>query len=91
MMKHREYVIQQTPFWEEEGKLLKYVRTTYGITQKEVSDRIGVSVQTIHKLESGKSVRCRKMMIKSYESALELTELQKSHKQLQQPEEKSNT
>ena len=77
MEKRREYVAQQTPFWQKEGALMQATRTGMGISQREVSEMIGVSTQTLRKLERGQSVRSRKMMkqsnvlIKSYENGLQ--------------------
>lgn len=78
MEKRREYVAQQTPFWQKEGIIMQTTRTSMGITQRAVSELIGVSTQTIRKLERGQSVRSRKMMIQSYETAIDLINLKRT-------------
>lgn len=76
--KRREYVAQQTPFWQKEGALMQATRTGIGISQREVSEMIGVSTQTLRKLERGQSVRSRKMMKQSYETAIDFINLKRT-------------
>lgn len=78
MEKRREYVAQQTPFWQKEGALMQATRTGMGISQREVSEMIGVSTQTLRKLERGQSVRSRKMMKQSYETAIDFINLKRT-------------
>lgn len=51
MEKRREYVAQQTPFWQKEGAAMQATRTGMGISQRAVSELIGVSTQTLINLK----------------------------------------
>ena len=48
-----------------------------GVTQKRLSDLIGISSQTLGRLEKGEPVRSRRMMKESSLTALNLVELQR--------------
>ena len=75
--KHRAYVEAHTPIWQKEGAVMQATRIGMGITQCAVSELIGVSTQTIRKLERGQSVRSRKMMKQSYETAIDCIEMKR--------------
>lgn len=78
MEKHRAYVEAHTPIWQKEGAIMQATRTGMGITQCEVSELIGVSTQTLRKLERGQSVRSRKMMKQSYETAIDFINMKRT-------------
>lgn len=75
--RYQEYVALNRPRWQEEGALFKKVRETMGVTQRELSELIGISAQTLGRLEKGEPVRSRKMMIESSRTALNLVDLQR--------------
>ena len=70
--KHAEYVALMTPQWIEEGNRFKTIRQELNITQKQISDYVGVSPQVVAKFEKGKSIRSRKMLQHSYQNAMNL-------------------
>lgn len=63
--RYQEYVEANRPRWQEEGAVLKKMRETMGVTQKRLSDLIGISPQTLGRLEKGEPVRSRRMMKES--------------------------
>ena len=75
--KHRAYVEAHTPIWQKEGAVMQTTRIGMGITQCAVGELIGVSTQTIRKLERGQSVRSRKMMKQSYETAIDFIDMKR--------------
>ena len=75
--RYQEYVEANRPIWKEEGIMFKKVRETMGVTQRELSELIGISPQTLGRLEKGEPVRSRKMMIESSRTALNLVDLQR--------------
>lgn len=75
---HRNYVEAHTPIWQKEGALMQATRTGMRISQREVSELISVSTQTLRKLERGQSVRSRKMMKQSYETAIDFINLKRT-------------
>lgn len=77
--KYLERVALQTPQWIHEGLKLKEIRERLNITQKEISENVGVSSQVVAKLEKGKPVRSRKMLKQSYQTALKFIQLQRSN------------
>lgn len=76
--KYLERVALLTPQWIHEGLKLKKIRKHLNITQKEISENVGVSSQVVAKLEKGKPVRSRKMLKQSYQTALKCIQLQRS-------------
>lgn len=70
--KHLENVKKNKPLWEEEGRKLRDKRELHEISRLELSEWIGICEQTIAKLESGRYVRSRKILVGSYKMAIEL-------------------
>ena len=75
--RYQEYVEANKPRWQEEGALFKKVREKMGVTQRELSELIGISAQTLGRLEKGEPVRSRKMMKESSRTALNLIDVQR--------------
>ena len=75
--KYQEYVAENTPLWQQEGDELREKRKAKKISQKELSEHVGVCPQTLAKLEKGEPVRSRKMMKQSYETSCELITLKR--------------
>ena len=75
--KYQEYVEENTPLWQLEGIRLREKRKARKISQKELSQYIGICTQTLAKLEKGEPVRSRKMMKQSYETSCELITLKR--------------
>lgn len=76
-LKYQEYVAENTPLWQQEGDKLRDKRKAQKISQKELSQYIGICPQTLAKLEKGEPVRSRKMMKQSYETSCELITLKR--------------
>ncbi len=77
-IKHLERVEQQTPLWKITGKQFKNVRQSLNITQKQISNCVGISSQVIAKFEKGEPVRSRNMLEQSYKTALEFIQFKRS-------------
>lgn len=75
--KYQEYVEENTPRWQQEGITLRDKKKAQKISQKELSQYIGICPQTLAKLEKGEPVRSRKMMKQSYETSCELITLKR--------------
>lgn len=69
---YSEYVKRMKSTWIRQGQDLRNKRELLGISQQEVGNRIGASPSLISKLELGNSVSRRELLIKSYQTALEL-------------------
>lgn len=77
---HEKYLARVellTPQWVREGQELKELREQLNITQKQISENVGISPQVVGKLEKGKPVRSRKMLKQSYQTSLKLIQLQR--------------
>ena len=75
--KYQEYVEENTPLWQLEGIKLRGKRKARKISQKDLSQCIGICTQTLAKLEKGEPVRSRKMMKQFYETSCELIKLKR--------------
>ena len=64
--KHLERIAEMTPVWEKEGLELRERRTRLNISQKQIGQSIGVNTRVISKLENGKYIDRRKLVITSY-------------------------
>lgn len=76
-MKRRKYVEENTPLWIKEGAELRTIRESQKISQKELSELIGVCPQTLGRLENGKPIIRRYSVQKSYKTAMELISLRR--------------
>lgn len=76
--KHIEHVEAMKSIWEKEGQEFRAVREDLKVSRNELSRHIGISDQVIAKFEKGLSVRSRNMLKQSYQTSLELIQLQRS-------------
>ena len=76
--KHLEKIKKLTPQWIITGKKFKQARKKLNITRKELSKYIGISDQVIAKFEKGQSVRSRNMLQQSYQTAMDLIQIQRN-------------
>lgn len=76
--KHLAKVKELTPQWIITGKKFKQARKKLNITRKELSKYIGISDQVIAKFEKGQSVRSRNMLQQSYQTAMDLIQIQRN-------------
>ena len=77
--KHLERVALMTPQWVEEGTQFKNIRQQLHITQKQISEYVGVSDQVVAKFEKGKPIRSRNMFRHSYQNAITLIQAQRNN------------
>ena len=70
--RYKKYVAKNTPLWQKEGAEMKAIREEQGISQKYLGELVGVSSQTIAKMEKGKPVRSRIMLITSCKTVMKL-------------------
>ena len=75
--RHQQYIEEHMAEWEEKGKEFRRERESRNISRDCISELIGVSPQTLSKLEKGKSVRSRRMLEQSFKTAIEYIDLQK--------------
>lgn len=68
--RHLERIERMTPIWEEEGKKLRHLRESNNISRKTLSCYVGISDQVIAKVEKGKSVRSRNMLVQSIKTSI---------------------
>ena len=88
---HEEYmrkVKENTPYWQQEGETFRKARQALEISQREMSEGMGISAITLGKYEKGKPVRSRKMLRQSGINVMELTQL-KREKELDDIKEKN--
>ena len=88
---HEEYmrkVKENTPYWQQEGETFRKARQALEISQREMSEGMGISAITLGKYEKGKPVRSRKMLRQSGINVMELTQL-KREKELDEIKEKN--
>ena len=78
--KYYQYVESNKPFWRSEGKILRKNREDSKISRKELAKYVGVCSQTIKNLEKGEPVRSRRMLVRSYETAMELINMKREKK-----------
>ena len=78
-IKHMENVERNTPKWKDMGRKYKTLRQNLNITQKQISEYVGVSPQVVAKFEKGKSVRSRNMLQQSYSTAMTLIQIQRNN------------
>lgn len=76
--KHIERIEAMRHVWEKEGQEFRAVREDLKISRNELSRHIGISDQVIAKFEKGQPVRSRNMLKQSYQTSLELIQLQRS-------------
>ena len=76
--KHLEKIKELTPQWIITGKKFKQARKKLNISRKELSKYIGISEQVIAKFEKGQSVRSRNMLQQSYQTAMDLIQIQRN-------------
>ena len=79
-MKRRKYIEENTPLWIKEGAKMRARRESQKISQKELSELIGVCPQTLGRLENGKPIIRRYSVQKSYQTAMELISLRREGK-----------
>ena len=70
--RYKKYVAKNTPLWQKEGVKMRAIREEQGISQKYLGELVGVSSQTIAKMEKGKTVRSRIMLITSCKTVMKL-------------------
>ncbi len=70
--RYKKYVAKNTPLWQKEGAEMRAIREEQGISQKYLGELVGVSSQTIAKMEKGKPVRSRIMLITSCKTVMKL-------------------
>lgn len=70
--RYKKYVAKNTPLWQQEGAEMRAIREEQGISQKYLGELVGVSSQTIAKMEKGKPVRSRIMLITSCKTVMKL-------------------
>ena len=70
--RYKKYVAKNTPLWQKEGAKMRAIREEQGISQKYLGELVGVSSQTIAKMEKGKPVRSRIMLITSCKTVMKL-------------------
>ena len=75
--RHQQYVEQHRAEWEEKGKEFRHERESRNISRIDISELIGTSPQTLSKLEKGKSVRSRRMLEQSFQTALRYIDLER--------------
>ena len=75
--RHQQYVEQHRTEWEEKGKEFRRERERRNISRDYISGLIGISPQTLSKLEKGKSVRSRRMLEQSFQTALRYIDLER--------------
>jgi DNA-binding XRE family transcriptional regulator len=56
--------------WVSEGANLRLARTSMNIGLTEMAKEIGIAIQTLKKLEHGRYVRRRKLIVKDYHNVL---------------------
>lgn len=61
--RYKEYVEENTPLWRKEGVEMRNKREEQGISQRYLGELVGVSSQTIARMEQGKPVRSRKLLV----------------------------
>jgi len=69
--RYKLHVEENTPRWQEEGLEMKNMREKLGLSQKHLGEFVGVSPQTIAKMEKGKPVRSRKMLMTSCKTIMD--------------------
>ena len=70
--RYKEYVAKNTPLWQQEGAEMRAIREEQGLSQKHLGELVGVSSQTIARMEKGKPVRSRIMLITSCKTVMKL-------------------
>lgn len=78
--RHQQYVEQHRSEWEEKGKEFRRERENRNLSRADISEFIGISPQTLYKLEKGKSVRSRRMLEQSFQTALRCIDLERQLK-----------
>lgn len=71
-IRYKEYVTKNTPSWQQEGAEMRAIREEHGISQRYLGELVGVSSQTIAKMEKGKPIRSRIMLITSCKTVMSL-------------------
>lgn len=74
--RYKEYVEENTPLWQQEGAEMRNKREEQRLSQKYLGELVGVSSQTIARMEQGKPVRSRKMLITACKTIMNLTSLE---------------
>lgn len=72
-----EFILANQAQWERNGRILQEMRLALEVSQKEISNRIGVSASVISRLERGDTIQRRRLVETSYRTALEAIQLAK--------------
>ena len=78
--RHQQYVEEHRAEWGAKGEEYRRGRESRNISRDCISEFIGVSPQTLSKLEKGKSVRSRRMLEQSFQTALRCIDLERQLK-----------
>lgn len=76
-MNKEDYILANQAQWERNGHILRELRLALDVSQKELSNKIGVSASVIGRLERGDVIQRRKLVETSYRTALEAIQLAK--------------
>ena len=79
---YEKYIEENTPRWRQEGAQKRKRREDCGISRRELSEKMGVSEQTIAKFERGEPVRSRRMFSVAYDTAIDLILLEREQRLL---------
>lgn len=71
------FVLENQGKWELVGELFRQIRGQLNLSQRAISAMIGVSTSVISRFEKGKTIFRRRMVEKSYLTAIEASKLSK--------------